>query len=84
MIKIDKVFVTEINEDKTDAAICKALIDMSHSLDIEVVAEGIENESALMKLKELNCDYAQGFLISKGIPADKVIEFDKIHRKNYK
>lgn len=77
MIKIDKTFVTDITTDKTDATICKALIDMSHDLNIEVVAEGIENKAALQKLNQLGCDYAQGYFISKGITADKVISFDK-------
>jgi len=75
MIKIDQTFVTNIHKDATDATICKSLIQMSHELGLEVVAEGVETIESMALLEELGCDYAQGYLISKGVDADRVLDY---------
>lgn len=77
MIKIDQTFVTNIHKDATDATICKSLIRMSHELGLKVVAEGVETIEAMNLLEKLGCDYAQGYLISKGIEPDKVIGYNE-------
>ena len=63
--KIDKSFVTHCATDSKDAAIIKAVVMMAHSLDLQVVAEGIETEEQLTFLRGLKCDLGQGYLVSK-------------------
>ncbi|MFC2158116.1 EAL domain-containing protein [Acidobacteriota bacterium] len=73
-IKIDQSFVQGISQESSDREIIKAIISMAHSLNIIVVAEGVETEEQLTFLKELGCDLAQGFLLCKPLPADKLTE----------
>ena len=68
-LKIDRSFVTSINECSDDRAITAAIIAMSRSLRINVTAEGVENFPQLLFLQEHDCQDAQGFLLSKALPA---------------
>ena len=68
VLKIDKSFVGTMLEDKESMAIVHAIVGLAHSLDLEVVAEGVERHGELDRLKEMGCDYAQGFLFSQPIP----------------
>lgn len=70
-IKIDKSFVQGMNTDLGDLAIVRAIIDLGHSLDLRVVAEGVEEEAARDVLLEMRCDQAQGFLLSRPLPIDR-------------
>ena len=70
-IKIDKSFVDAIDRDTKDAAICEAIIAMAHKLQLAVIAEGIETESQKEVLLKAGCDYGQGFLFSKPLPAEQ-------------
>lgn len=72
-VKIDRSFVSEIDVSSDDYAIAKAIIDLSHSLGLEVVAEGVEREAALHTLMELECDYVQGYLFSEALDAESLI-----------
>ena len=72
-LKIDRLFISDITTNKDDLAITKATIQMSHSLGLEVVAEGIESRETFEIVKQLDCDYAQGFWISKPLPIDELI-----------
>jgi len=72
-LKIDRSFITEIDRNDEDYAISKAIIDLSHSLGLEVVAEGVETEAALHTLIKLDCDYVQGFLFSEPLTGDQVL-----------
>jgi diguanylate cyclase len=70
-LKIDRSFVTSINECSDDRAIAAAIIAMSRSLRVNVTAEGVENFPQLMFLQEHDCHDAQGFLLSKALPVQE-------------
>ena len=70
VIKIDKSFVMEMAVDASDAAIVRSTIDLAHNLGLRVVAEGVESEDAWRHLEALGCDYAQGYYLSRPLPAD--------------
>lgn len=67
-LKIDRSFINEIPRDPNDIAITTTIISMSHSLDLTVVAEGVETKEQLNFLLGLRCDECQGYLISKPLP----------------
>lgn len=68
-LKIDRYFIHNVASDPQKAAITKALIQMSHNLNLDVVAEGVETEAELAFLRQHDCDYMQGFLFSRALPA---------------
>ncbi len=68
-IKVDSSFVRDIGTDPNDEAIIRAIIAMTHSLKLNVVAEGVEREDQYRVLRDLNCDEYQGFLFSPALPA---------------
>ncbi|MBU2966036.1 ammonium transporter [Amphritea sp. 2_MG-2023] len=72
ILKIDRAFVRECYSNKEDAAICKAIISLAKSLELEIVAEGVENQAQLAFLGFQGCDIYQGFYFSKAVSADKV------------
>ena len=69
-LKIDQTFVEGITQDASDREIVKAIISMSHSLNIRVLAEGVETLEQLKFLKESGCDEAQGYLFCRPQPAE--------------
>lgn len=74
-LKLDQSFVRDIETDKNDVAICEATISLAHSLDLKIIAEGVENQAQFDFLVSHNCDCLQGYLISKPLPAIDVPEF---------
>ena len=70
MIKIDKSFVIEMAVDASDAAIVRSTIELAHNLGLRVVAEGVESHDAWRHLEALGCDFAQGYYLSRPLPAD--------------
>lgn len=74
-LKIDKSFVLNMHNDRDDESIVRAIIDLSHTLGVAVVAEGIENADTLDRLTRMGCDYGQGFFIAKPMPADGMREW---------
>lgn len=72
-LKIDQSFVRELGQDANAAAIVKAVISLGHSLDLQVIAEGVETADQLAFLMENRCDAMQGFLFSRPLGADAFI-----------
>lgn len=70
-LKIDRSFINNLQLHTSDIAIVKAIITMGLGLSVQIVAEGVETEEQLHLLKELHCDFAQGFYFAKPQPADK-------------
>ncbi len=64
-LKIDRSFVMDIPDDPEDIAITRAIISLAHSLELKIVAEGIEDKSQQVFLNSLNCHYGQGYYFSK-------------------
>lgn len=69
-LKIDRTFVTSLAHDENDRIMVRSTIDLAHQLGLQVVAEGIEDGQTLDILRELGCDYAQGFFIGRPVAAD--------------
>jgi diguanylate cyclase (GGDEF)-like protein/PAS domain S-box-containing protein len=77
ILKIDKSFVTNLECDEANASISTAVISLAHSLKLEVVAEGIENEEQLTFFRNHLCDFGQGYLFSPPVDMDNVIHLVK-------
>jgi diguanylate cyclase (GGDEF)-like protein len=73
-LKIDRGFVQHIPYNRDDVAIITAIVKLARSLDLEVVAEGVERTDQLRMLSGLGCDRVQGFLISRPVPAEMLPE----------
>jgi diguanylate cyclase (GGDEF)-like protein len=72
-IKIDKSFVLDMAVDEADEAIVRSTIELAHNLGLRVVAEGVESAETWMRLGALGCDLAQGFHLSRPLPAGGLI-----------
>ena len=70
-IKVDRSFVTELDDRDPNVAIVKAVLSLAHGLGVNVVAEGIETPTQMARLRELGCDLGQGFVWSRPLPAPK-------------
>ena len=70
-LKIDRSFVSQMQTDRENSAIIKAIITLAHMLDMDVIAEGIETTSQLAQLKLLKCEYGQGFFFSKPLSQER-------------
>lgn len=76
-IKLDKIFIAQINENKASRALVDAVIRLAHALDLNVVAEGVETEAQRVALAELDCDQMQGYLFSKPMSEEKLFKLFK-------
>ena len=74
-IKIDKSFVMSMTQERDDEVIVRSTIDLGHTMGLKVVAEGVENDAILERLRESGCDMAQGYLLSRPLPAAKLEEW---------
>ncbi len=73
-VKIDQTFIRDLSQQGEDAAITRAIIAMAHSLELKVVAEGVEHAEQLSFLRAHQCDEIQGFLISPPLAAGDCLE----------
>jgi diguanylate cyclase (GGDEF)-like protein/PAS domain S-box-containing protein len=71
-LKIDRAFVAGLGHSSEDEAIVVAMVRLAHALGLEVVAEGVESEVQLTRLRDIGCDFAQGFLLQVPLPADQL------------
>ncbi len=74
-LKIDRSFVSQINDGTRSIDIVRAIIALARNFKLNVIAEGIENEQDIVALRSLDCDMGQGYLFSKPIPVDQALEF---------
>jgi EAL domain-containing protein (putative c-di-GMP-specific phosphodiesterase class I) len=81
-LKIDRSFVAKITTSATDRALVAGIIQMSKTLGLEVVAEGVEDLSQLQRLQRQRCDHAQGFLLSRPLEVADAEAFLKGHPGN--
>ncbi len=81
-LKIDRSFISDICHDKNDRQIVKTLISMAHSLDLKVIAEGVEDQQQFDLLNHFECDEIQGYLLSKPISPDELVAFLENHQQS--
>jgi diguanylate cyclase (GGDEF)-like protein len=74
-VKIDRSFVAGMAEDENDAVIVRSTIDLARNLGLSVVAEGVETAEIMDGLAALRCDTAQGFHVSRPLPADRLVRW---------
>jgi diguanylate cyclase (GGDEF)-like protein/PAS domain S-box-containing protein len=74
ILKIDKTFVDELGAAPEGSEIVAAVINLAHALGLHVVAEGVETERQLEELARLDCDFAQGYLFSRPVPAHELVD----------
>jgi len=70
-LKIDKNFVSTMKDDKLDRELVRIMIDTAHLFGLTVVAEGVEDVESLELLRQMGCDYAQGYYFSRPLPAQE-------------
>jgi len=72
-LKIDKSFVMGMARDSSDALIVRSTIDLAHNMGLAVVAEGVEDETTLERLRALGCDMVQGYYLSRPLKAEDIV-----------
>lgn len=77
-LKIDQTFVRNLTINSTDRTLCEVMILIAHKLGMKVIAEGVETEEQKNLLAQDGCDYAQGYLFSKPVPAE---EFERLFQR---
>lgn len=80
MLKVDRAFVDGLGREPGNTAIVRAVIGLARALNLEVVAEGIETAEQLSLLRELGCDYGQGYYFAKPLPSTEAGELLKRER----
>jgi diguanylate cyclase (GGDEF)-like protein/PAS domain S-box-containing protein len=78
ILKLDRTFVRDIETDESDAEISAATLALAHNLGLQVIAEGVETEAQRDFLIRHQCDYLQGFLFGKPVPADAVSQLFRV------
>ena len=73
-LKIDKEFVAGLHQRQRDRVIVDAVVNLAHDLGLEVVAEGVEREDQLERLRALGCQYAQGYLVAPALDGEEFLD----------
>lgn len=73
-LKIDRSFIITMLEDPNTTTLVSTIISLAHSLKLKVVAEGVDSEDQAKVLRLLRCDEMQGYLFSKPLPVDALVE----------
>ena len=71
-LKIDRSFIDGLGHDHEDTSIVEAIVTLAHALGLTAVAEGLETPTQLDALRVIGCDYAQGFLLGRPLPAELI------------
>jgi len=82
-LKIDKSFINDLPDDDNDAAITRAMIALGDSLLFSIIAEGVETEAQREFLLREGCEQVQGYLYSKPVPADELVQFIETHNRQH-
>ncbi|TDJ78154.1 bifunctional diguanylate cyclase/phosphodiesterase [Pseudomonas putida] len=75
LLKVDRSFVAEMEMREENRKLVHAMINLAHNLNLEVVAEGVESPEQMALLREFGCDQVQGFLVSKPLPVEELVEY---------
>lgn len=78
-LKLDRSFITAMRTDRRAHGLVGSIVDLAHSLDLRVVAEGVDNEATRAELRALGCDLAQGFHFARPLPAADVAPWIRAH-----
>jgi diguanylate cyclase (GGDEF)-like protein len=78
-LKLDRTFVSRLVQDHDAESIVRCTTDLAHALGLRIVAEGVEDEATLQRLGELGCDVAQGYYLSRPVPAESVSGWIRAH-----
>jgi EAL domain-containing protein (putative c-di-GMP-specific phosphodiesterase class I) len=78
-LKIDQSFVRRMCTNPHDEGLVRAIIEMAHCLDLQVVAEGVEDAATRARLAEFGCEFGQGFHWSPALPMDAFVAFVRAH-----
>ena len=80
-LKLDRSFVQQLFDDRRDAVIVNATVELSHALGLSMVAEGVENARSLDYLRDVGCDIVQGYFLARPLPAEELTRrLPYIHR----
>jgi len=71
-LKIDRSFIDGLGREHSDTSIVEAIVTLAHALGLTAVAEGLETETQLEALRVIGCDFAQGYLLGRPLPAEIV------------
>ena len=84
-LKVDKSFIMTLSENEHNDAIVRTTVELAHSMGLSVVAEGVEDENTLRTIAEIGCEQAQGYYLSKPVPAEELANWlDSFKPVSYK
>jgi EAL domain-containing protein (putative c-di-GMP-specific phosphodiesterase class I) len=72
ILKVDKLFIDSVTEGAEESALARAIIKLGHTLSLQVIAEGVEENAQASTLSMLDCDLAQGYLFARPVPAEEL------------
>ncbi|WP_035044881.1 bifunctional diguanylate cyclase/phosphodiesterase [Anoxybacillus flavithermus] len=81
LLKIDRSFIRDITDNSKDATIVDTIIHLAKSLDLQVLAEGVERDDQVSLLQKMDCDFAQGFYFSQSLEAEKLLQWLEQHNE---